>query len=139
MLHSKKHLKRNSQRRRGVTTVETALVSTLLFAVIFAGMELSRVNVIRNTIENAAYEGARTGMIAGATNAECVASAQTYLDIIGVGTSGINVTPAVLDDSVKNVTVTVDVTMDGSNGYVFPTFFLGKTLRSTITLAREVH
>jgi hypothetical protein len=101
-------------------------------------MEFSRVNVVRNTIENAAYEGARTGMIAGATNAECVAATQTYLDVIDVNTSAINVTPAVLDDSAKDLTVTVSVTMDGSNGYIFPTFFLGKTLSSTITLTREV-
>lgn len=137
-LNSRSHSKRHGQRRRGVTTVETALVGSLLFLVLFAGIEISRVNVIRNTIENAAYEGARTGMISGATNAECVAAAQSYLDMIGIGTSTITVTPAVLDDAAKDVTVTVGVTLDGTNGYIFPKFFLGKTVTSTITLPREL-
>ena len=78
-------------------------------------------------------------MISGATNAECVAATQSYLDLISLGTSSISVSPAVLDDTVQDVTVTVSVTMDGSNGYALPTFFFGKTLSSTITLAREVN
>ncbi len=125
--------------RHGVTTVEFAFVISALVMVIFAGLEFARVNIIRNTIENAAYEGARVGMVPGATNLECTAAAQAYLDLIGIQNSTVTTLPNTIDDNTTDVTVTVSVPMDIQNGYVFPTYFIGDTLGASITLPREVH
>jgi Flp pilus assembly protein TadG len=125
--------------RRGAAAVEFAMVGTLLFGLVLTGMEFSRVNIIRHTIENAAYEGARQGIVPGAINAECVAAAQSYLDSVGIDSSTVVALPAVIDDSVTDVTVTVSVNMNSVNAYVTPMFFAGKTLTSSITLPREVN
>lgn len=125
--------------RRGAAAVEFAMVGTLLFGLVLTGMEFSRVNIIRHTIENAAYEGARRGIVPGATNAECVAAAQSYLDSVGIDVSTVVALPAVIDDSVTDITVTVSVDMNSVNAYVTPMFFAGKTLSSSITLPREVN
>ena len=123
--------------RRGAVTVEFAFAAPLLFLFVFAGVEFSRVNMIRNTIEYAAYEGARRGVLPGATAANCEAVTQDLLDIVGVADSTITVIPPVLLADSEDVTVTVDVPMTMANGYITPRYYLGKTLRATVTLPRE--
>ena len=123
--------------RRGAVTVEFAIAAPVLLMFVFASIEFSRVNMIRNTIENAAYEGARRGVLPGATAANCTAVAQDLLDIVRVADSTITVTPLeILADS-EEVTVTVEVPMTMANGYITPTYYLGRTLRAAVTLPRE--
>ncbi len=123
--------------RRGAVTVEMAVAAPVLFMFVFAGVEFSRVNMIRNTIENAAYEGARSGILPGATAANCAAVAQDLLDKIGVADSTITINPPVILIDTADVTVTVEVPMTMANGYITPTYYLGRTLRASVTLPRE--
>ena len=88
-------------------------------------------------MENAAYEGARRGVLPGATAANCAAVTQDLLDIIGVADSTITVTPLVILADTEEVTVTVEVPMTMANGYITPTYYLGRTLRASVTLPRE--
>ena len=120
----------------GMVTVEFAIVAPVFFMFVFAGIEFSRANMIRNSVQNAVYEGARTGIVPGATNAECVAATQSLLDIVGIQQSTIVVTPSNLDNA-TTISVSVTAPLDGANGYVFPNFFLGRTISSSITLERE--
>ena len=130
---------RNRKRRqRGAVTVEFAFTLPLLLLFVFSGFELSRVNMMRNSIENAAYEGARRGIVPGATAADCEATTQTILDIIDIKNSSITVTPTTIDANTETVTVSVEVPLTQSNGYVTPRFYLGKVLRASITLPREM-
>ena len=123
------------QSRRGAVTVEFALAFPILLFTIFTGIEFARVNMIRNTIENAAYEGARTGIVPGATSTECEAAAQEIIDLIGV-VGATPVASAIEDDS-TTITVTVSVPLTTSNGYITPKYYLGKSLQSSITLPIE--
>ena len=123
--------------RQGAVTVEFALAAPVLFMFVFAGFEFSRVNMIRNTIENAAYEGARRGVVAGAAAANCVAVTQNLLDIVGVADSTITVTPPVIQADTEEVTVAVEVPLTISNCYITPKYYLGSTLRTSVTLPRE--
>jgi len=104
---------------------------------VFATFEFSRVNMIRNTIENAAYEGARRGVLPGATAANCEAMTQDLLDNVGIANTTITVIPSVIQDDTDEVTVRVDVPITAANGYITPSYYLGKTLRATVTLPRE--
>ncbi len=88
-------------------------------------------------MENAAYEGARRGVLPGATAANCAAVTQDLLDIIGVADSTITVVPLVILADSEDVTVTVEVPMTMANGYITPTYYLGRTLRASVTLPRE--
>lgn len=132
-----KSLQPTTQKRRGVTTVEFAIVAPILFLMVFAGFEFSRANLLVNTAHIAAVEGARRGIIPGATASECIQAAQDELDIIGVKVSNVTVSPNPLTRDDTEVTVNVSVPMTGQNGFAVPRFFLGKTLQTNATLLRE--
>lgn len=133
----KNSLAKPSRKRIGALTVEFALSAPVLFLFTFSGVEFARVNMIRNSIENAAYEGARTGIIPGATAADCEAAAQDVLDAIQLAQSTITVAPAVIQPDSPTVSVTIGVPITTANGYITPKFYLGTTMTTSITLPRE--
>jgi Flp pilus assembly protein TadG len=123
-------------RRTAAVTVEFAIAAPILFLFVFTSVEFSRVNMIRNAIENAAYEGARRGVLPGASTANCESMAQEILDIAGINESTITVTPLVIQTSTVEVTVSVELPL-APNGYITPSYYLGKTLQVIITFPRE--
>jgi Flp pilus assembly protein TadG len=131
--------RRKSKRsvRRGVALVEFALTAPLLFLILFASIEFMRVNTIVNSIENAAYEGARRGIVPGATADEVVAEAKALTDAIGIRNAVIDVEPTEITLDTPQITVTVNVPAD-SNAFIAPRFFAGDTITKTCTLSREV-
>lgn len=135
MAHLLRRLPQTS-RRSGALTVEFALTVPILFALVLGALEFSHVNMVRNTVENAAYEGARMGVVPGASVEDVTAETQTILDAIGVRDETITVSPALITYTTPEITVTVDVPMD-SNGFIFPLFMKGKTLTKSVTLTRE--
>ena len=60
-----------SHDRTAAVVVEFAICAPILFLFFFASLEFSRVNMIRQSVENAVYEGARRGIVPGATAANC--------------------------------------------------------------------
>ena len=131
-------MKRRSHKsdRLGALTVEFALVAPLLFLFVFAAMEFSRVNMLLHTTQIAAVEGARKGILPGATAQECQRAAQEELNVLGVSNATISVQPPRLSERDTDVTVVVTVPLAG-NGYVFPKFFLGKSVAASVKLRRE--
>jgi len=126
-----------SNHRRGATTVEFAVVLPMLILFVFAALEFSRANMLRNTIENAAFEGARIGIVPGASATDVEAAAQNLLDMLRINDSTITVSPTPIDATTTAVTVTVSAPMSIANNYVTPKFFLGNTLTASITLPCE--
>lgn len=122
--------------RRGATTVEFAIVAPVFFLFLLASIEFSRLNIIRHTADNAAYEAARIAMVPGATAAEAVNEANRILNIAGARGATVAVNPPVLGPNIDQITVTVDVPM-GSNGWVTPKFTGNRTMRSQSTLRAE--
>ena len=116
--------------------VEFVVVVPFFFLVIFAGMEFAVLGTIRATSHNAAYEAARKIVVPGAKAAEGVDEAKRILSIVGVDTLTVTVTPPVVDDSTKSVTVNIDVPY--ASNAIFVPFFTGNvTLKSSVTLATE--
>lgn len=122
--------------RRGVTTVEFALTVPVFIGLLVASFEFSRLNVIRHTADNAAYEGARIGMVPGATAAEATNEANRILNIVGTRGASVNVNPAVITPQTQQITVTIDVPLD-QNGWITPRFASGRTIRAESTLRAE--
>src|SRR5262245_4405407 len=120
----------------GVVTVEFAICAPILFFFFFAALEFSRVNMIRQSVENAIYEGSRRGIVPGATAADCRTAAQSVLNTVMVRNATITVTPAVITQDTPQVTVAVAVPVN-SNSWVVPMFFHGKTVANSMTLRRE--
>ena len=123
--------------RNGVTAVEFALALPILLIFVFGAFEFARVNMLRNTMENAAFEGARSGITPGATASDAQAAAQDLLDMLRVNDSTVVISPAIINVNTEFVTVTVTAPMSLANHYVMPKFFLGKTLTASITLPCE--
>ena len=129
--HSRMHADRS-----GAVLVEMAITSGLAFFFFFAALEFCRVSMIRHTVENALYEGARTGIVPGATNAAVEANARSAMRRIGISGATIDVLPAVIDNSTREVSVRIRLPLD--SGLFAPArFFLGKSLDRTLVMQRE--
>ena len=124
------------QNRRAAVVVEFAICAPILFLFFFASLEFSRVNMIRQSVENAVYEGARRGIVPGATADDCRASAQVVLNSISASGATISVTPTVITKDTPEVTVAVTVPVN-NNSWVIPVFFRDKNIASSMTLQRE--
>ena len=69
--------------RRGAVTVEFSLVAAVAFLLIFASIEFARINVIRHTADNAAYEAARRTIVPNATAQDAIDRAQLIMRAVG--------------------------------------------------------
>jgi len=124
------------QRRTGATAVEFALVAPIFFMFIAASFEFSRLNVIRHTADNAAYEAARKAIVPGATSAEAVTKANDTLRVVNTVGAVVTVNPTTLGPDTEEVTVTVNVLMD-QNGWIIPRLIGSRTIQSSSTLQTE--
>jgi Flp pilus assembly protein TadG len=131
-------IRRNKRRtsRRGAVVVEMAICLPLLFFFFLTALEFSRVNMIRQTVENAVYEGSRRGVVPGATADDCRNAAQAVLNSVSTNDADIEVEPATLNDSVSEVTVSIEVPVN-SNSWVVPFFFQDRVISSSMTLRKE--
>ena len=123
--------------RKGVTAVEFALTFPLLLALVFGSLEFSRANMIRNMCENAALEGARAGMVPGATAQDCMDAANELLDIIGIQNATVTINPTNVVPTTEEVEVTVTIPL-ADNSLPISKFVLGTTMSQTAQLPREV-
>lgn len=135
---SKRRSRRRSLRtnRRGASAVEFAIVAPVFFLAVFAMFEFSRVNVIRHTADNAAYEAARIAIVPGATAAEATAEAERILRVVGARDAVVTVNPNPLNQASNEVTVSVAIPM-ARNTLTVGTFTGTKTLRAQSTLRTE--
>jgi Flp pilus assembly protein TadG len=122
--------------RQGAVAVEMAITSGLVFFVFFAALEFCRVAMMRHTVEHALYEGARQGIIPGATADEVESKARSVLRTIGVGSANIKVTPSTIKNDTREVTVRIEMPLD-RNLFAPAFFFRGKSLDRTFVMQRE--
>jgi len=122
--------------RVGASAIEFAITAPIILMLVFGGLELSRANLLRNTCEFAALEGAREGIVPGATATKCQDRAQEHLDLLGVKDSEVIISPTVILDDTDEITVTVRIPMT-ENALPMSQFVLGETMERSITLKRE--
>ncbi len=96
-------------RRKGAVAVEFALVLPLLLLALFGFFEISRASMIQHATEASAYEGARAGIIPGATQQEIEDQVGFILNTVGVTDFTVNVEQNRAVDSILKVRVTVNV------------------------------
>ena len=130
-------MKKNSRfERKGAVAVEMAVTLPLLFFIVFTSIEFGRMNVIRHTVDNAAYEAARRAIVPGATAQDADDVARSIMRTCGARGVVVNVNPTNIDLDTPEVTVTVSVQAN-DNGFLAPRFFDGETLIGQSTLRRE--
>ncbi len=122
--------------RTGAVLVEFALAAPITFVVVFALIEFSRVAMLTNSAENAAYEGCRARDHSGGTAAKAQAAASRLLSSVGAVNPTITVTPATITEATTEVTVEVSLSLN-SNAWMIPTFTKNQTLIKRCKLTRE--
>ena len=125
-----------AESRRGAAIVEFAIVLPTVL-LIFAGMiEISRVLLLQHSADTAAYEGARSGMVPGATSDEASKAAQLLLLAAGLRSTSITVTPTVITEDTPIITVRVEVPI-AQNAWISPHWFKNSMVISEISLFCE--
>ena len=122
--------------RDGTAAVEFAMTTPLVLLVLFGALELSHANMVFNSTEAAAHEGARQGILPGASSADCVAAAERLLAISGIQGAAITVTPTNLNTDSKSVIVKIDVPYS-ANTIITPTFTQALQISRQCELDRE--
>lgn len=115
---------RRSTPRRGAAAVEFAAALSVLVLLIFGGIELTRVTMIRHSIDHAAYLAARDAIVPGATSAAVLQRAQKHLDVVGIKNAVVTLNPATIDESTSMVEVRVTAPM-ADNSFGVPQYVGG--------------
>lgn len=127
-----------SQSRRGVATVEFAIIAPLFFLLVLGCIELGRALMVQQILTNASRAGARTAVTLAGTEATAVAAATDFAE--GASVAGVNVTvspnPANADAG-DMVTVTVSVPYDNVTWVPAPWFLGGASLSATSVMRKE--
>jgi len=122
--------------RRGATVVEFAMTAPLVFLLLFGALELSHANMVFNTTEAAAYEGARQGIVPGASAADCVTAAERILAISRIRGATVSITPPDLRTDTNTIIVSITVPY-ADNTVVTPTFTRTLQISGACELNRE--
>lgn len=129
-----RRVRRNA--RQGAVVVEFALTAGLAFFFFLAALEFSRVAMIRGTVDNAIYEGARVGITPGATAEDVEKKVRDILGFSLVKVADVSIQPnPILSDS-RTVHVKVDVPLD-KNTFSPAKFFSGKSIVRSMQMKRE--
>lgn len=123
-------------RRIGAFTVEFAICSGLFFTILLSGFEFARFMYARHSIDQAAYEAARVGIVPGKTPSQVVAKATQILNATGVHNATITVTPTVFTTLTTTVTVAIRCKYS-DNSWLKPIFLGNSDMFTTITLDHE--
>ncbi|XZE22546.1 TadE family protein [Pirellulaceae bacterium SH449] len=122
--------------RQGATAVEFAMTAPIAFLLLFGALELGHANMVYHSAEAAAYEGARKGIVPGATAAECISQTDDMLRLCRVRGATVTVTPNNLTPADLNVTVRVEVPYR-DNSIVVPFFTRNLVINRECKLSRE--
>jgi Flp pilus assembly protein TadG len=128
MLRNTMQLKSRRFRHRhsGMALVELALTLGILFSITYGTIEFGYYFFVSNSMQGAAREGCRTGIVAGATNTTVTTEIESYLQECGLVPSGTTASGSGGTYTIGNYTVVlspVNVT----------TATVGNTLTVTIT------
>lgn len=133
----------NLQLRRAAAAVEFAMVSPLLFLLIFGAIDCGRAMMGLDLMANSSRTGARVGALPGSSNDDITAAVNSQLSNGSI--SGATVTVTVNGQSYdastaqKGDQVQVDVSVPSDNISWLPSsmFFGGKTLTRSTVMRRE--
>jgi Flp pilus assembly protein TadG len=129
---------RDSQSRRGVATVEFAIVAPLFFLLVLGSIELGRALMVQQVLTNASRVGARDAVTLSGTSSSAVAAATSFANGASVGGVQVAVSPNPSTASAGDmVSVTVTVPYNNVTWVPAPWFMGGKVLSATSVMRKE--
>jgi hypothetical protein len=102
----------------------------------FASLEFCRTAMIRHTVNNAIYEGARVGTLPGSTVADVERKCNEILSSIGLRNAEIIVSPNPIQHTTSQVTVTVTIPVS-QNLFAPSLFFRNARMTNSLTMQCE--
>jgi len=126
--------------RRGAAAVEMAIITPILFLLVFGMVDLGRAVMVQNLLTNAARDGARAAVLDGASASGIESQVTEYLAASSVNGATAMVLPNPLTDAELGdpVSVTAQVPFDAISWLPSSIYFRGATLQATVTMRREV-
>ncbi|TWU51598.1 TadE/TadG family type IV pilus assembly protein [Rubripirellula reticaptiva] len=122
--------------RHGAVVVEFAIAISILLLLVFASLELFRLNMLKHSVEQASYQAARKGIIIGAKVKDVEQEAKNHLANLGVSNAAVTISPGTITDDTQVVQVDIDVPITG-NSWVSPVYFFGNIHGKTRMLAER--
>ncbi len=110
------------RRRQGSLTVEVAICLPILLMILFACYEMAHANMLLHATESSAYEGARVGIIPGATSEKIETAVGGVLRSVGINHFKIKVQPDKIKADTESVKVEVTVPFRANTS--IPSFFV---------------
>ena len=126
------------RRRRGVAATEFAVCLPIIVLLVIGTIEACSMIFLKQSLAIAAYEGARTAIIPGATKAQVEAACQQILTDRKVTGGTVTIKPTNIDALNPGEFVDVTVSAPCSSNSVVPIrFYRGRTLSSTASMMIE--
>lgn len=127
------------KQRRGAAVVEFAVVAPLFIMLVFGMIEYGRMVMVQQLIVNAAREGARLGVLDGASTADVTSVVNGYLTNASISGATVTVSPSPPSSAGYGapVSVTVSIPFSQVSWLPSPMYLGGKTLTTTTVMRRE--
>ncbi len=122
--------------RRAAVVVEFAVVLPIIMFFFATMLEISRVLLLQHTADTSAYEGARCGMVPGATAQQATNAAIELLNAAKLKSTVVTVEPPIITESTSLITVSVEVPI-ALNSWIVPRWIVSQSLKSEVTLFCE--
>lgn len=127
-----------SEKRRAAAVVELALTLPVFVLIFLATIEATSMIFLKQSLEIAAYEGARIAIIPGSDSSNVNAGCTLLLDGRSVQADSITVIPNDFDSQPYGTVIRVQVTAQCSdNSAISPWFYSGRTLTSDVSMMKE--
>jgi Flp pilus assembly protein TadG len=123
------------KRRRGAAAVEMAVIAPVLVVLLFGIIEFGWMFAVRNSMLNAAREGARLGALQGYTSSDVYGRVQEMLTPMGLNDK---VTINIQEPTESNPVITVSLTVPQTDvSLVSNLFDLNGNVRATASMRKE--
>ncbi len=120
------------QPRRGALTVEFCLVAPIIFMLFLGSLEVTSVNIIRQSASNAAYEAARKMVVPGGTADDAREEANRMLQVLNVDRGA----QVEIDESTERVEVIIRIPAE-ENSWGLSKYVGGLTITESCVLSRD--
>lgn len=125
-----------ARNRRAAAIVEFAIVLPIVLLCFASMIEISRILLLQNSADTAAYEGARCAMVPGANTTEAIESAKRLLQAAGLKKCEITVAPDLITEETELILVNVEVPV-APNAWITPFWFMPNSVVSQVALVCE--
>jgi Flp pilus assembly protein TadG len=125
--------------RKGLVTVEYAIVLALVFVVLWGIIEMGRMVLVADCIIQAAQEGARKGIVPGSTSAQVAAEVNSILSASFISGATVTTTPSDITTlkTAQPLTVSVSVPFSAVTWMPSPQFLKNKVLKTSCVMLKE--